>query len=265
MTTVGDVLAQLDRRFPPSLAEEWDAIGLLTGRRADAVGRIALAVEASADIIAWAIAERANLLIVHHPLFLRGTTNVDGDSPKGSLVHDAVRAGLAVIVAHTNADTARPGVSDALADAIGVRGTRPVLAHSTDPTLGIGRVGELEAPCTLAEFAERVARALPTARGGVRRAGDAKRVVHRVAVCAGSGGDLLPIIDADVIVTSDIRHHPAADHLLAGRSAIIDIPHAAGESLWLAPLARELEEAFPGVTTVLDPVGCDPWSGVIGG
>ena len=264
MTTVGDVLAHLDRRFPPILAEDWDAVGLVTGRRADPVARIALAVEANRAILDWAIDIDADLLVLHHPLYLRGTAGIDGDSPKGALVHDAVRAGLAVFVAHTNADAARPGVSDALADAIGVRDTRPVIAHPTDASLGIGRAGTLDVPCTLAEFAERVARAIPGARGGVRFAGDGARLVRKVAVCAGAGDDLLEHVDADVIVTSDIRHHPAAEYLLTGRAAIVDIPHATGESLWLAPLASELASEFPGVSTVVDAIGCDPWSGVIG-
>ncbi len=263
MTTVGEVIAYLEQRFPSSRAEEWDAVGLVTGRRASAVHRIVLAVEATSAVVRDALDAGADLLVLHHPVYLRGTTTIDGDSPKGSLMHDAIRAGMAVYVAHTNADKARPGVSDALAEAIGVIGTQPVLPEPDDATLGLGRVGALPAPTTLAALAASIARALSGARGGVRWAGEPDRVVQRVAVCGGSGADLLEHIDADVYVTSDLRHHTATDYLATGRAALIDIPHAVGESLWLDPLARELVAHFDGITTHVHPDGCDPWSGVI--
>jgi putative NIF3 family GTP cyclohydrolase 1 type 2 len=41
--------------------------------------------------------------------------------PKGALVHRMIRAGVAHFVAHTNADSAAPGVSDALAERLGLR------------------------------------------------------------------------------------------------------------------------------------------------
>ena len=57
----------------------------------------------------------ADLLVTHHPLFLRPVHGVAATSPKGRLVHRLIGAGVALHVAHTNADSADPGVSDALA------------------------------------------------------------------------------------------------------------------------------------------------------
>ena len=141
MTTVGDLIHRFDEWFSPSLAEEWDAVGLVTGRRASEVSGVAFAVEVTPETLSWALTEQTQMLFVHHPLYLRGTTTVDGDAPKGSLVHDAIASGLAVLVAHTNADRARPGVSDALADAYGVVDTRPIEVNAADPSIGLGRVG----------------------------------------------------------------------------------------------------------------------------
>lgn len=255
---VGTLIGHLERWFPPELAEDWDAVGLLTGRRGDDVAKVALAVDPTAATIEWALAEHVQFLLVHHPLYLRGTTNVDGDGAKGRLIHTAIERGLAIYVAHTNADIARPGVSDALIEALGVKQSLPIRPHHSDPTLGIGRVGNLDAPTTLGEFAARVAWALPATHAGIRWAGATDRVIRRVAVCGGAGDDLLPEVDADVYVTSDLRHHVASDYLALDRAALVDIPHAAAESLWLQPLGHRLAEL--GVSTVVCPFITDPWA-----
>ncbi|MBS2079218.1 Nif3-like dinuclear metal center hexameric protein, partial [Mycobacterium tuberculosis] len=62
----------------------------------------------------------AGLLLVHHPLLLRGVDTVAASTPKGALVHRMIRTGRSLFTAHTNADSANPGVSDALAAALGL-------------------------------------------------------------------------------------------------------------------------------------------------
>jgi hypothetical protein len=58
-------------------------------------------------------------------------------------------------------------------------------------TRGIGRVGELAIPMTLAAFAEHAAAGLPSTVGGVRVAGDPAQLIRTVAVCGGSGASLI--------------------------------------------------------------------------
>ena len=85
---------------------------------------------------------------------------------------------------------------------------------------GLGRIGSLPAPEPLHAFADRVAAALPATAWGVRAAGDPDRPVQRVAVCGGAGDSALGAAAAagvDAYVTADLRHHPASEHLLAGR------------------------------------------------
>lgn len=258
MASVGSLIASFESWFPPHLAEDWDAVGLLTGRRESAVDKVAFAVDPTIETVEWALAEHAQLLFVHHPLFLRGTTNVDGDSAKGDVVQTAIERGLAIHVAHTNADIARPGVSDALIEALGVHTSQPIRPHASDKTIGIGRVGRLDRPTTLGEFAARVAWALPTTHAGIRWAGDADRSITRVAVCGGAGDDLLAEVDADVYVTSDLRHHIASEYLATNRAALIDVSHAAAESMWLHPLSHRV--AALGVSTTICPFITDPWA-----
>lgn len=118
--TVADVVAALDARFPPSSAQDWDAVGLVCGDPGSPVTHVRFAVDPVLEVALEAIADGVDLLVTHHPLLLRGVTAVPTADPRGLVLTHLLRAGVALVVVHTNADVARPGVSDALADVIGV-------------------------------------------------------------------------------------------------------------------------------------------------
>lgn len=265
-SSLAQVVAALERRYPPASAEDWDAVGLVCGDPAAPVRRILWAVDPVEEVVDEAIAADVDLVITHHPLFLSGVHSVAATTAKGRIVHRFIGSGIALYCAHTNADVADPGVSDALADALGVTATRPVVAADSG-TIGPGRIGELTESMTLADFAEVVATALPPTRHGVRVAGDVARVVRRVAVCGGSGDSLLASATAegaDVLVTADLKHHRALEHLEDGGCAIIDVAHWASEWPWLDQAARLLAEDLSAegstVESIVSARPTDPWA-----
>lgn len=130
---VGEVLAALDDLYPPTLAESWDVVGLAVGSRSFPVRKINFAVDCTSPVIKEAADGGADLLVCHHPPFLRGLTAVDADEPKGRLVAEALAAGVSVIVAHTNADLPRFSTVDALADLVGLDAQRRPLVPRTIP------------------------------------------------------------------------------------------------------------------------------------
>ncbi|MDQ2584868.1 Nif3-like dinuclear metal center hexameric protein [Saccharothrix yanglingensis] len=368
-TTLGDVLGALEAAYPPATAESWDAVGLVCGDRAEPVTRALFCVDPVESTVDEALEVGAQLLVAHHPLMLRGVTGVPADDPKGALVHRLIRAGVALYTAHTNADAANPGVSDALAHALGLTVTGPLTAaparpldalttyvpvdraeqvldalHAAgagaagnyrdaawtvegtgrfrpltgaDPAVGavgrlerlpetrldvvldrrrradvvralraahpyeevaftltevaelpsdtgIGRVGELPAAEPLGAFARRVADALPATAWGVRAAGDPDRPIRRVAVCGGAGDSYLSAATragVDAYVTSDLRHHPAGEHLAAGGPALVDVAHWAGEWPWCGQAADVVRTALGGTVEVLVSTRrTDPWT-----
>ena len=115
---LAEVIGVLDAAYPPSLAQSWDSVGLVCGDPDDAVDSVTVAVDATADVAAT-VGPRG-LLLAHHPLLLRGVDTVAASTPKGALIHQLIRAGAALFTAHTNADSANPGVSDALAEVLGL-------------------------------------------------------------------------------------------------------------------------------------------------
>ncbi|MEI7780029.1 MAG: Nif3-like dinuclear metal center hexameric protein [Actinomycetes bacterium] len=258
--TVGGILRLLEERYPAALAADWDAVGLVCGDTDATVTRVLFAVDPVAEVIAEAIAVGAELLVTHHPLFLDPVHGVPTSDPKGRLVHQLIRAGVGHFVAHTNADAAPIGVSDALAQTLGLADVRALTAPGE-----VGRVGRLVEPISLAEFAAKVAAALPATSAGIRVAGDRNRVISRVAVCGGSGRSLLPAVNAqsvDVFVTADLSHHRALDQLEAAGPALIDVSHWASEWPWLQTAAGLLRSDL-GVSTVEVLVShrcTDPWT-----
>jgi dinuclear metal center YbgI/SA1388 family protein len=128
-----DVVAALDELYPPAWAAPWDAVGLVCGDPDAPVRRVRLAVDPVEAVVEEAVAHGADLLLTHHPLYLRGTTSVAATNPKGRVVHRLIGAGCGLLVAHTNADVADPGVSDALAGVLGLRDLRPLQPQGADP------------------------------------------------------------------------------------------------------------------------------------
>ncbi len=266
---LGQVIAALEARYDPALAEPWDAVGLVCGDRAEPVGRVLFAVDPTAAVVDEVVATGADMLVTHHPLFLTPVHGVPADDPKGRLVHRLVRAGAALFVAHTNADRAPgTGVNAALADVLGLTGAEPLEPATGVPGAGLGRVGELPGALTLREFAALVARVLPDTAGGVRVAGDPDRAVRRVAVCGGSGGSLLPAAaaaGADVLLTSDLKHHPVSDAGEVPGPALCDVAHFASEWPWLPVAADALRGDLGGAVEVaVSGRRTDPWSLAVG-
>ena len=268
--TVAEINAVAESLWPLSGAESWDAPGLLSGDPAREVSSIHLAVDAVSDTVDEAVAARADLLLVHHPLLLRGVTSVAEDRYKGALLAKLIRADCALIAAHTNADVVETGTSAVFAERLGLLDSRPISASADHPGRGIGRVGTLAGPTTLGTLARELGDILPATASGIRVSGDFDAVVSTVAVCGGAGDSLLSdpaVVGADVYITSDLRHHPASEARenarVAGGPALIDVSHWASEWLWLETAAAQLREALPGVVVTVSDLRTDPWDFVV--
>lgn len=373
--SLADVIAVLERMYDPAWARDWDAVGLVCGDLTAPVRRVLLAVDPAPAVVEEALTWRADLLITHHPLLLRGVHGVPTTTSKGRAVHQLIRGGCALYTAHTNADAAAPGVSDALARVLGLTDLMPLSADPADPMdklvtfvpeadadkvldalaavgageigeyrrcawtavgsgtfvpgaaatptigspgerevveerrletvlarrdraralaalrtahpyeepavdvyelagwsgpRGIGRVGTLEQPTSLREFAMLVAEALPGTAQGVRVAGDPTAEIRRVAVCGGAGDSLFDAVraaDADAYVTADLRHHPAAearDTAGDGPPYLVDVAHWASEWPWLNGVSNRLEGALVDsgqpVEVLVSTRSTDPWT-----
>ena len=274
--TVGAVIGALEEAYPLSWAESWDRVGLVLGERGAEVRRVLLAVDPTVCVAREAVERDAQLLVTHHPLLLRGASFLPADEGKGAVVTTLLRHGTALWCGHTNVDRSTRGTVGAWISALGLQdaaplvpGEPPAAAAHDSQRFGLGAVGTLPVATTVGGLASAIADLVPATARGILHTGPAERPVRRVAVCPGAGDSFLDAAVAaepEVYITSDLRHHPALEHLEsaadpAAGPALIDVPHAASEALWL-PLAQQLlGEVLPGLEVLLSEHTTDPWSG----
>lgn len=267
--TVADICALMEQWYPSVSAEGWDKVGLILGDPMRSVRRIHLALDPVAATVAEAIDQGADMLITHHPLYLRGVSFLPETDPKGALVAALIRNDVALFNAHTNADVAVDGVADALAQCVGLSDTEPLDISGTDAEgrpIGLGRIGDIS-PLPFGEFVDRVAMALPAGAHGLLVSGDEETVVRRIAVSGGSGDHFLDLArerGADVYLSADLRHHPASEHTEGGRPFLLSASHWASEVVWLPVLARKLAAAARRenveLSVTVSTIVTEPWT-----
>ncbi len=126
MPTLRDVVAVLDALYDPRWAHDWDAVGTVVGDPDADVRKILFAVDPVQSVVDEAVAWGADLVVTHHPLFLKGVTSVAATTPKGRVVHTLAANGIALHTCHTNADSPPLGVSESMAQALGLVDVRPL-------------------------------------------------------------------------------------------------------------------------------------------
>jgi dinuclear metal center YbgI/SA1388 family protein len=257
---VGGLLAELDALAPWRLAEEWDNVGLMVGRRDRPVTRVLVALDLRAEVLDEAQAIRADLVMVHHPPIFPALSAVSDARTAGALVLRAAEQQVAVVAAHTNLDSAAGGLNDTMAAALGMSDLRPLVPDALDPSVGLGRVGTI-APTPLADLARRAVDAFCTRRANLGLVGDPAGQVTRVAVCTGSGGSMVEqarVAGADAYVTGDLKYHDAD---AAEGMALVNVAHGAVEQhamrAWTPALADALRPS--GLEVLFTSVDTDPW------
>ncbi len=258
--TLSNLLASFEKLWPKESAEDWDRPGLMVGNPSQEINKVLLAVDVTAEVIDQAIQTGCQLMITHHPMLLRGVHELGELTLKGNLVAKAIKSGLAIFSAHTNADIAQGGVSQSLAKALELRNLAPL-----DAVSGHGIVGDVD-EIKLIDYARKISRAIPATAQGIRVAGDSEKLISRVGLVAGAGDGFLNVASLagiDLFITSDLRHHPAQDFIeqskLTDGPALIDIAHWAAEWVWLDQVAAQLAGIHRDVEFIVSDLRTDPW------
>ena len=90
----------------------------------------------------------------------------------------------------------------------------PVVEDISHYRAGLGRIGRLKKPKTLARFADEVKRALGLK--AIQVAGESERPIRRVAVCTGSGSGLVETVRAAGLVRRSPQGEAGCDAYLVG-------------------------------------------------
>jgi dinuclear metal center YbgI/SA1388 family protein len=247
-TTVDDIIAAVERIAPLALAEQWDNCGLQIGSRNQPVQKVWVALDPLLSVVDAAAHQGIDLIITHHPLLFRSVKSIDLESAIGKVIATAVEHRISIYAAHTNLDSAQRGINTRLADLMGLSDLEPLLPTSADslhgldeqPQTGLGRIGWLDPPRTVAELIEPIKRCLDLTN--VRVAGDTHLKVHRAAVCSGAGSSLMEAFltsEAQLYISGDLRYHDARAVEEAGR-ALVDVGHFPSEQIVIESLVDQL-------------------------
>ncbi len=256
MATVSDVIALIAIEIPPASAADWDPVGLQLGDANATVETIGVCHEITEDVVSALEAETVGLLITYHPLLFHPVTRfLEGRSPTARAMR-LLRAGVNVMVCHTDFDAATGGTADALSESLGLTNPRPFGANPEENLGNIGRVGGFEG--SLGDLAVLVAERL--AAWPPRVSGDSDRALAQVAVIPGSGADFVPAAAdlADALVTGDVSHHRAVAALDAGL-AVIDPGHIATERPGVAALVARVRSMVDVEVTDLTHLDPQTW------
>ncbi|MFW8601699.1 Nif3-like dinuclear metal center hexameric protein [Desulfobacterota bacterium M19] len=258
-----NIIDILDRVVPPSCAEDWDNVGLMSGHPEQVVKGVLVALDPTRDLLKEAAAVNANLIITHHPVIFRPWRHIRLNEPGAAFVAGAIRNNVAVFACHTNLDAVRHGINDALAGALGILDCRPLrAAASEEPVLGLGLSGRLRQPLPGREFLQMLCAVLQ--QPAVRICGRLPEIIQRAAVCGGSGSDFATAArhsGAQIYISGEIKHSTARWAEEVG-FCIVDAGHFGTENTGIpvfADLLRgQLKEQGLELPVIVSSRQCDP-------
>lgn len=213
--TVRDLYERLCLSFPRELSCAWDRDGLMVcPNPAREVKKVLVTLDVTPRAVDMAIAEGVDAVISHHPLLFHPLGELSYEQPTANKALRLAVAGISVLCFHTRADAATGGVSDLLAEAMGLANVETV---GDEKILRVGTLGEEISPRTLAQ---QVKTALGTPAVILS---DATRPVRTVAVSGGEGKDLISLArasGADAYIAGRFGYHAMQDGAEAGLTLI---------------------------------------------
>lgn len=226
--TVKEIHQFLNAWAHPSLAEDWDNIGLQLGSLRAEVEGVLISLDVTEAVLDEAKKKKCNLLITHHPLSFKPPSQLNPKSIPARLAKQARRSKINILSFHTNLDSCEEGLNDLLAKQLKLKQLRPLVRKGNSERAGMGRIGFVQA-MSLRQFLKKVSQAMKLKH--FRFVGSLQTKVKKIAVVTGSGAGFYLEAKkqgADVLVTGDVKYHTALD-ALSEKMALIDIGHFAGE------------------------------------
>jgi dinuclear metal center YbgI/SA1388 family protein len=228
----------------PKLIEHWDNTGFQIGDEDKVIKRLLVALDLDNDVYEYAIEEKFDMIITHHPLIFKPISSVTTSRVKEKLIYNLIRSGIVVFNAHTNLDQAEGGVNDELARLLELNNCIPLMVNGVkgfQPEYGFGKVGDIE-EIHLDNYLDFIKEKLDTDYLTVY--GEWDRLVKRVAICGGSGAEFIKNAyeeNACIYITGDIKYHDAQlGHEL--KLTIIDAGHYHTEKVILPVIKKYLEK-----------------------
>ncbi len=135
-----------------------------------------------------------------------------------------------------------------------------VKLYDFETKLGLGKVGQLSRPTSLAEIIKKIKKT--TGAKVIGMVGKEKRIVTRAAVCAGSCGRIINSVIAakcDLYLTGELKHHQALAAQEANLTCLC-LSHTVSERFMLKKLAKQLKKQIKDVKISVSKKDSDPFN-----
>jgi dinuclear metal center YbgI/SA1388 family protein len=119
---LNELLTVLEEIAPTKYAEAWDNVGLLVGDPVQHIFKVLLTIDYTPEVAAEGMHGGCDVIVAYHPPIFEGLKRITA----GSLIHDAIRRGVAIWSPHTALDVAEGGTNDMLADVLGLEERQPL-------------------------------------------------------------------------------------------------------------------------------------------
>lgn len=220
------VYEYLNELSPFELQESWDNSGLLVGSLEDNVEQIYVSLDIDMPLLE-SIQPRS-LIIAHHPLIFKGLKRVDFSKYPSKLLKVMIQKEITLIAMHTNFDTTHLNKYVA----------KDILGFSNIQCDGY--ICYIDVDMSFDALSEHIKDKFNMDNLRCVQACDR---VKKVALTTGSGGDLIPYVDADCYLSGDFKYHQALEAKENGLS-LMDIGHYESECHFSACMAENLKN-FP--------------------
>lgn len=242
-----DIIKILEGKWKPILAEEWDNVGLLVGSANKDIKTILVALDPTDDVVEQAIEMKADMIITHHPIIFSRMKKITDEDYLGRRIIKLIKNNISCYATHTDFDVCDMGkINEESLELVDTKILQKTVEG--DNSKGLGRVGKIKQPKTLANFATEVKNKL--AIDDVRVFGEASKQIEIVAISSGAGIDAAADAikaGADVLVTGDVKHNAALNAVSEGLT-IIDAGHFGTEYGFAKHVRDVLAAELTGVT-----------------
>ncbi len=257
MPLIQEILSDLEQQIPLDLAEPWDNVGLLLGDAQSEAKGVMTCLTLTEEVSEEAIREGANLVITHHPILFKAVKRLTTATSEGRMLLRLAQAGVSVYSPHTAFDSAREGINQQIAVALGLGNIQPIRVkpQSVD---GAGRWGQLAVPRKLSELLQQLNTICPAEQ--FTFVGDLDQLCDIVGIACGAAGDFLPdaaALGCQVFITGETRFHTCLEARSLG-VALVMVGHYASERPAVEALARRLADRWPPLRVWASRIETDP-------
>ncbi len=205
------------------LQEAWDNSGLIVGNMEEGIEKIYLSLEPTLEVLEGM--DEGSLLITHHPLIFSPLKRLDFSDITAQALRIAVKKNISIIAMHTNYDKTH------------------LNEYFATKVLGFADVkkdGFLVYVDGGFEFGDLVL--LVKSKLGVQNLNCVEKSgkIKKIAIVTGSGASFLSKIDADCLITGDVKYH---DAIFAKEKniGVIDATHYATEAVFVDSMLENLK------------------------